>query len=120
MKNVVHEERRTIPEGACPVDLMGELFQTKSEDELLKFTLTFKAFLAMYAFPVKKEVTFFEPLNNEQNVLVKWIPYEDEMSFITCDQCKTFKVSWANTEEIVYESINAFGDEIKHYIIDVE
>lgn len=116
---VVHEERRNIPEGACPVDLMGELNQAKSENEILAFTLTAKAFLAMCAFPVKKEVVFFVPYGNQhQDVGVTWIPSKDYMVFRTFDQCKTFTVIEAKTEEITYNAVPY--KEITNYIIDVE
>ena len=120
-EQIVHEERRNIHERDCPVDLMGELFHTKSKNEFLAFTLTAKAFMAMCAFPVKKEVVFFVPFGEKQSVGVQWADCEDYMVFETTDQCKTFRVINASTEEITYNSAIAESmEEITHYIIDVE
>ena len=115
---VILEIRKTIFEGECPVDLMGELFQMKSENEVLAFTLTAKAFLAMCAFPVKKQVTFFVPSGGKQLVEVQWIPFEDCMKLTTTDKCQNFLVQVADTEEIQYTAVPS--KEITHYIIDVE
>ena len=116
--SIVHEEWRTISEGECPVDLMGELFQATSENEFLAFTLTAKAFLAMCAFPVKKEVTFFPSYNGKQLIEVEWSTCNDFMELTTTDQCKTFTVQVADTEEIQYTAVP--NKEITNYTIDVE
>lgn len=117
--DVIHEERRNISEGECPVDLMGELFGARSEGETLVFVLTAKAFLAMCVFPVKKQVVFFERGPKGQLVFVQWSLSKDEMMLATPDYGKTFELIQSRTEEFD-NSCAVPTTNITRYIIDVE
>jgi hypothetical protein len=125
---IIREERKDLPEEACPVDLMSELYKSKAEDENVIFTLTSEAFRKMCAFPVKKEVTYFEPwVDNTQSVCVVWLhgvnpsehysPDDEWLATRTSDRGKTFFVEEAKTEEITYK-LPTKGSKVVHYVIN--
>lgn len=122
--DIVREERKPLSEEACPVDLMGELYKEKAENEEVIFTLTFEAFRKMCAFPSIKEITYFLPWGGTQSIGVVWLPadptesHDDEwMVTSTDDRCKTYFVTETKTQEIVYKCPPE-GSKVVHYIIE--
>lgn len=114
-----HVERKNIKLGDCPIDLMGELFNAKAKDEVLAYTLTGKAFLAMCAFPIRKEVTFFHPWGKRQSIGVTFTESQQYICFETYDECQNFMVTESKTDEFTYKS-DPKETPTKLYIIDVD
>ena len=120
---VLREERRTISEGDCPVDLMGEIERYGRDIEACTpycYRLTLAAFTAMCVFPVDKDVkwSFDDEDSNLPYVAIEWFPSGDGMELYTPDGGKTFMVWHSHTEELVCDLVE--GGEYILYTIDVE